>query len=491
MSPELLPLLNRRRELERGGANLSDDGMDLDGPFLSRESISAEFEIISKLNREDDATPIFEDLDSIRIASTVQLSLIEGYISTEDQIDVSGLISNYIETWDEADILVGWTYLANFVSSLPYISRSEACALIEFFGEQCLGSYALERCEASICACIKLMTCLAELWTTDESDDLHESASDIYTWFVDVLIGKGIGTSKALIRLSELLRHVLNANPAFLRGNQWPSPRTSLFKILRDGDSIVKFHVSDLIPGIFGGFVLKEHDAIFDDILESLPRDREWVEGIALRLFVLAKLASKWHTLLRRSIYHIFETPGQVPSSTSYAKECLQNVSKALGLVNVRELFKLFSSQIIYTWIETQSLTQLPFGVFGYDSLRDLLVDVQDEAIAQVVMRVKEQDMDEISTCLKLSPQDLLSKSFYRAEAYSIARDISMPPSQDPKSRGSESGMKKLLGPDKFLSLVEKHFPEIVAVIFRSMDQTEQIERAFVKPRLGAVEKYL
>nr|KMM71923.1 hypothetical protein CPAG_08223 [Coccidioides posadasii RMSCC 3488] len=481
MSPELLPLLNRRRELERGGANLSDDGMDLDGPFLSRESISAEFEIISKLNREDDATPIFEDLDSIRIASTVQLSLIEGYISTEDQVDVSGLISNYIETWDEADILVGWTYLANFVSSLPYISRSEACALIEFFGEQCLGSYALERCEASICACIKLMTCLAELWTTDESDDLHESASDIYTWFVDVLIGKGIGTSKALIRLSELLRHVLNANPAFLRGNQWPSPRTSLFKILRDGDSIVKFHVSDLIPGIFGGFVLKEHDAIFDDILESLPRDREWVEGIALRLFILAKLASKWHTLLRRSIYHIFETPGQVPSSTSYAKECLQNVSKALGLVNARELFKLFSSQIIYTWIETQSLTQLPFGVFGYDSLRDLLVDVQDEVIAQVVMRVKEQDMDEISTCLKLSPQDLLSKSFYRAEAYSIARDISMPPSQDPKLRGSESGMKKLLGPDKFLSLVEKHFPEIVAVIFRSMDQTEQIERAFAK----------
>ncbi|EEP80156.1 conserved hypothetical protein [Uncinocarpus reesii 1704] len=480
LSSGLLPLLNNRRQLERDGVG-TGEAMDLDDQFSSQESNYAQTQIVSKYNREDSGMVIFEDTDSIRIATTIQLSLLEKFSTVSDPTELSAFISSYIETWDEVDILAGWPYLCKFVNCMPGIPRADACNLIEYFGEQCLQSYNLERCEASMCACIQLIACFVELWTTNENDDLYDSASDIYMWFVDVLIGKGVGTSQALIRLAGLLKQVLNINPKFLRENRCPSPRTSLFSILRDGDLVVKFHVSSLIPGIFGGFVLKEHDAIFDDILESLPRDREWDEGIALRLFVLAKLASRWHTLLRRSIYHIFETPGQVPSSTSYAKACLQNVSEALGLNDAREIFKLFSSQIIYTWLETQSLTKLPFGVFGYLSLRDLLVDIQDEVIAQMVMRVKDEDMTEISACLGSSFPNLLTESFYKAEAYSIARDISMPPSQDPKLRGSESGMKKLLGPDKFLSLVERFFPEIVAVIFKSMDQTEQIERAFAK----------
>ncbi|WEW61049.1 Serine/threonine-protein kinase tel1 [Emydomyces testavorans] len=482
ISSGLLPILKRQRDSERNGANLAGEIMELDDQFSSQESGFVQSENFSKVNREDSGSQIFEDSDSVRVASTVQFSLLEKFLSIEEHPGgLSDLISSCIETWDEVDILAGWTYLTNFVNSNLDITRGDACTLIEYFGERCLESYMLGRCEASISACIKLMMCFVELWTVHESDDLHDSASDLYIWFIDILIGKGVGTSKVLVRLAELLEHVLEVNPTFLRENQCPSPRTSLFNILQEGDLAVKFHISSLIPRIFGGFVLKEHDAIFDDILKVLPRDRGWDEGIALRLFLLARLASRWHTLLRRSIYHILETPGPVPSVISYAKVCLQYVSKTLGLTDARDIFKLFSSQIIYTWMETQSLIELPFEVFCYDTLMDLLVDIQDEIIAQVIMRVKEEEMPKISECLGTSFQNLLVKSFYKAEAYSIALDASMPPSQDPKVRRSEIGMTRLLGTENFRRLVERFFPEIVAVMFKSMDQTEQIEKAFAK----------
>lgn len=482
ISTELLPLLMHQRELEQNGTALEFDTMELDDQFTSfQANCRHEVDMVSKLNRSDTGCPMFEDNDSIRMACTIQFSFLNIFLSSSDNVTLGEHMNHYVGTWDSSDILTGWYYLVEFMRTQPNTSRADACILIELFGEQCLESYALERCEASISACIELMTCFVHLWTVREDDELSDSTSDLYTWFTEILIGKRVGTSKTLVRLAELLEQVLTVDPTFLRESQLPSPRTSLFKILQESELTVKYHISALIPRIFGGFVLKEHDAIFDDILESLPRDREWDEGIALRLFLLAKLASKWHTLLRRSIYHIFETPGQVPSSAPYASACLRSLSKALGLVDAREIFKIFSPQIIYTWMETQSPLELPFSVFGYSTLRDLLVDIQDEVVAQVVMRVKEEEVHEISACLDTPFHLLLVRSFYKAEAYSIARDISMPPSQDPKVRGSESGIKKLLGTEKFLSLAEQHFPGIVGVMFRSMDQTEQVERAFAK----------
>jgi hypothetical protein len=44
------------------------------------------------------------------------------------------------------------------------------------------------------------------------------------------------------------------------------------------------------IPALFERFLLKDHDAIFDDVLESLPRDPEWIEGIAAKVTVALEL---------------------------------------------------------------------------------------------------------------------------------------------------------------------------------------------------------
>jgi ataxia telangiectasia mutated family protein len=318
-------------------------------------------------------------------------------------------------------------------------------------------------------------------WTDERNEALSESAMDIYSWLMEALLGRKRASPKVYILLSVLIQAVLDARPTYGSEQSLPSPRTSLFTILQEGDVQVKFSVAGFIPSLFERFLLKDHDAIFDDVLGSLPRDPDWVEGIALRLFVLSRLASDWHTLLRRCIYHMFETPAQVPASLEYAQKCMRAVSKTLGLRDARELFRLFASQILYTWMETQSVTSMPFSIFEYESLKEMLLDVKDEVIGQMMMRAKESEMQELGSFLEIPYAELLETSFHKAEAYCIARDITTPPEPGSQPKGVEIRMRKLLGADGFMTQAEKRFPEIIATFFRSLDRYDQIERAFSK----------
>ncbi|ODH39151.1 hypothetical protein ACO22_02001 [Paracoccidioides brasiliensis] len=481
MTPGLVSVFDHHRKAELDLSHSTTEPMDLDIQFSSKESHTRENDLTPKFDRED--TPSYGDQNSIRRATATHLFILHHFYEAKKNLEVptNETLVSYITSLDEADILTCRTNLAVLLGSWPNISRSDACILLEFFGEKCLQSYELERCEGTLSLCINLMISFVDLWTAEEDDELFESASDLYDWFTGVIVRKKLGSSRVLIRIARLMESVLRTNPLFGRENSRLSPRTSLFKILYDGDLTVKFHLSKIIPSVFDRFILKEYDVIFDDILESLPRDPDWNEGIALRLYLLAQLASKWHTLLRRGIYHIFEAPGQLPKSSPYAKACLKEVANSLGLNNAKEIFKLFAPQMIYTWLETESLGSIPFTIFGYETFNELLIDVKDEVVAQIVMRGKDDEMAGVSSYLSVPFPELLEESFYKAEAYCIARDISIPPSQDSQPKGTESRIKKLLGPEKFVSLLERFFPETVAVFFKCVDQTEQIERGFEK----------
>ena len=480
MSKPLYVVLKETRQRERMETPFTNDAMDIDDPFPRRENQSDGVESVNLLNRLDDNCLLFEDSDSARIAVTIQCGFLAEF-NLDNEAPIADKLIDYIMTLGKEDILIGWHFIADFVTEDPQITRTSACNLLEFLAEFTLTSYEFERCEASTSACISLVGCFVPLWTSNENDDLTSCAFDLYDWFIDVLLGEGLGSPKTMIRLAGLLERILDSNPSFSTGSSRPSARTSLFKVLCDGDLVVKFYVSQMIPSIFGRFVLKEHDMIFGDVLENLPRDPDWTEGIALRLYFLSQLASKWHTLLRRSIYHIVEAPGQVPLSSPYAQACLRKVANALGLTDSKDVFKLFSSQILYTWMETQSLSAIPFDIFGYSTLRGFLLDVQDEAVAQIIMRVKEEDMNDISRILETPVEELLALSFPRSEAYSIARDISTPPSQEPGFKGAETTMRNLLGTERFMELFSQSFPEIIAAQFRCADQTEQMGKAFAK----------
>ena len=373
------------------------------------------------------------------------------------------------------------------------LTRSEACDLLTFLGEELLSSYNFERSEAPVVLCLEAMTELAELWTVENPDDeLYAVGEDLYKFFIKATKRPELFPPNVQINIVKLLLKVLKVGPAYADNPEITSPRTSLMQILETGDIGVKFHLTGDLCEIFGLFVLREHDSIFDDVLDRLPKDGDWKEGIALRLFVLARLASKWHTLLRRSVYHIFETPGSIPNSTMHASQCMRSVAKALHLEGPQEILTLFGPQLLYTWLETQELKQIPYSIFGYSSLKDLLTALQDEIVGQVVMRSREDESTELARILGVSFDTLLKGSFARAEAYSLARDISVPPSPDSSSQSAESQVRKMIGNDAFLRNVTLRLPEIFATLFVCIDQEQYFPKALAKrPALEYASKAL
>ncbi|KAJ5121375.1 uncharacterized protein N7515_009336 [Penicillium bovifimosum] len=467
-------LLERLRH-DAQSPSAADDPMDLDDRFMAETSLVTDKTILT-MNRSSPS--LFLDPDSYQRSLTIQLSI---FIRTQAGLGVPSSIVEYLTGLDGSDLLAAQAALPGIFQLCSKSEPSELLAILEDLGEKCLQSYEMERCETSHCVCIRMMTSFVESWTNGPDDTLRESAMDLYNWFIEVLLARKRAAPKVYIALSGLIKCVIDTCPSYGSEQHLPSPRTSLFTILREGGIQVKFNVAQCIPALFERFLLKDHDAIFDDVLDSLPRDPEWVDGIALRLYVLSKLASRWHTLLRRSIYHLFETPAQVPLSLWYAERCMASVSRALGLQDAKELFRLFSSQILYTWAETQSIMSMPFSIFGYDSLQDMLRDVKDEIVGQMVMRAKEQETIELADYLKLPHYDLVAGSFHKAEAYSIARDITTPPEKGNQRISVELRLRKLLGEAQFMTQIERQFPLIVAAFFKSLDYYEQIERAFSK----------
>lgn len=453
--------------------------MDLDDPFLASTDQIEEVSNIVSANRTD--LPLFQDTASFQRYMTIHLSLFQRISAEFDPSPLLGgdALVEYLTSLDQVDFLAAHGLLPYVYESCAEMDRESLLGILEDLGEKCLQSYELERCENSHLICIRMMGSVVKSWTSGIQDNLSDSAADIYTWFTEVFLKRGRASPSVLAAFAHLLGDVLSLNPTYLSGPSSPSPRTTLFSIIGEGGVLVKFNAGNLIPQLFGQFLLKDHDAIFDDVLDCLPRDPDWQEGIAVRLFLLAQLASKWHTLLRRSIYHIFETPAQVHHSLWYAEKCLQQVSGALGLPDAKEVFRLFSSQIIYTWTETQSVMSMPFSIFGYASLEDMLSDAQDEIVGQIMMRASESDAAELSKFMRRPFVELLADSFYKAEAYTIARDISTPPGQGSQPKGVENRLKKVLGADQFMTLIDAQFPQIIATFFGVVDLYEQIEKAF------------
>ncbi|KKK13811.1 hypothetical protein ARAM_005379 [Aspergillus rambellii] len=483
---ELAPVLTRVLEgyRQRQKANVSatgEEAMELDDPLLVSGDQIMEASTIITTNRSD--SPLFQDPSSFQRYMTVLLSTFErshAHTHASQQFAEEGL-RDYLIGLDELDILAAHELLPHVYRSCSGMGRDCLLEILEDVGEKCLQSYELERCEASHLVCIGMMGSFAEAWTGEEWDNFSDSALDIYIWFTEILLTKGRASPSVLIAFAELLGRVVRMNPGYSSDQSRPSPRTTLFMIIREGNTRVKFDAGNLIPQLFGQFLLRDHDAIFDDVLQSLPTDLDWEEGIAIRLFLLSQLASKWHTLLRRSIYHMFETPAQVPHSLWYAEKCLRHVSETLGLQDSKELFRLFSSQVLYTWTETHSITTMPFSIFGYSSIEDMLSDVQDEIVGQIMMRASEDDATELSNFMNRSFVELLTASFHKAEAYTIARDISTPPGQGSQPKGVENRLKKILGAEKFVSLIDEQFPRVIATFFGALDLCEQVEKAFSK----------
>ena len=387
----------------------------------------------------------------------------------------------YLTSLRPSELLSCRNILKDIVGPALRMSRVDAGILLEHLADQLLKSYDFERCEVAMGVCLDVMTGLGDMWTTVDTSLLSDCGAAMYEWFIRIALSKGIASPHVHICISSMLQRVIKVRPDYAKSLSLPSARTSLFSVLEEGNIAVKYHVGRNISEIFGLFVLREHDAILEDVINSLPSERDWSEGIALRLLALAHLAAAWSTLLRRCVYAMFETPGHIHEATGYAKHCLNHVSRSLGLSNSQQLFRLFASQIIYTWLETQDIRSIPYAIFGYNSLANLLRDIQDEVVGQVVMRCHETEATQLEEDLKQPLEKLLDASFGKAAAYSIARDVAVPPSQDGQISGADTRVRKILGKDRYTALLTTEFPDVLVVFFKAMDQEEHIAKGFQK----------
>ena len=460
------------------------DAMDLDSEFESQISTNREKD--NTLDNTHNEVEASTNVIAFRACVAAKICFLSNMKKSEDSAstDASRAVSStieYLTSLQARDFLVCRVFLRELLDSGITIVEDDANTLLEYLAQVVIHPYDLERSEVSMGVCLDVLTGLAELWINSEGSDLAEVGAQLYKWFINIALKKGISSPHVHICISDLLQKVIKIRPEYARSLSLASARTCLFEVLAQGNVAVKFYIGNKIANIFGLFVLKEHENILEDVIESLPTDRDWIEGIALRLFVLAHLAASWSTLLRRCVYAIFETPTAVPDSAGYAKTCMNHIATSLKLHNLQDLFKLFVSQILYTWLETQPLRSIPYAVFGYATHKELLHDVQDEVVGHIVMRGKDDEAAQLADDLGVSFENLLENSFNRAAAYSIGRGFAMPTSTTNQTSKAETNLRNILGKDRYSSLITIHFAKILALFYTTMDPDAQMEKGFQK----------
>lgn len=467
------------RAAETQLATDEEDAMDLEDDLESQGNLRRVEKPAEEISRTEVAAST--DAMAFRNNLSAKICFLSGMRNPADHDDLPDALNltplvQYLTSLPPHEFLACRPFMHEMFKLKATFRSEDVNFLLEHFGQKILARYELERCEVAMGAGLDIMTGSVEMWTNTESGEVCEIGETLYKWFIEITLNQGRSSPEVHKSMSSMLQRVIKVRPEYARSRSesLPSARTSLFQVLKEGNIRVKFHVGQNISEIFGLFVLKEHDNILGDVINNLPSMIDWQEGIALRLFVLAHLASSWPTLLRRCVYAIFETPGHA----KHAKYCLTLVSNSLRLENLQGLFKLFVSQIIYTWLETQLLENIPYRIFGYGSLSELLRDVQDEVIGQIVMRGKDDEAAQLAKDLGKPYEELLELSFGKAAAYSIARDVAVPP-QKAQASGAEVRLRKTLGKDRHASLVAAFFPEILAFFYKTMDEVEHIEKGF------------
>ena len=450
--------------------NEKEDFMDIDNGFDSQASGSNTRNDYVSGPREEIALSF--DISSFRLCVTGYVQLITSLLEATS-VQAAELAPSFVEyllALSPADLCASRPLLeVLFTSSLP-ITPNSTEDLIDHLGGSFLEDYEYERHEIALATCLDLLVGYSYEWTDPDHKSLYDAASHVYKWFVTTVLANGLCSPFVEKRIAELFTKLVKVRgPEFKPFDSIPSIRTGLFSRLKDGSNTVKYCIAIEIHQFFDKFILGEHETVFNDVYSSLPDKVDSSEGLALRIFVLGQLGSKWPTLLRRSLYHIFETAGMIPITVGHASLRVQALFKTLSLPNARELFKLFAPQFLYSWLRLQSIQNLPFLIFGYQSLKELLADCQEEVFAQLTMRAMETEIAVLEGVVDLNRMALMRLSFARTAAYCLAWDIDSA-KKDGSGSNSEKALKSHLGSEDYTDLLQAHFPQILSIIISSVE---------------------
>lgn len=344
-----------------------------------------------------------------------------------------------------------------------------------------LSSHAFTRCEVVMVLCLDVLVGLGSRWMQidDIEGSLSEVASQIYRYFIETGLERQAATTEVLKHIVDMLFLLIRMEPDYGTKSGLSSPKASLFAILGSGQTSVRFYAGKRLHEIFGQFLLADHDKLFLDILETLPSDTNWLEMMALRMYVLASLASKWSNLLRRCIYHIVEIPGKSKITIPHASHCLTEIANALRLHTSRDILALFAPQLLFTWVDNEAISDLPYEVFGFSNLREFIENVQDELAGLLTMRAQDDRLEEIASILGIEQKTLLERSFTKVMSYAIGQDAKGTKLGATSPATIVSKVRAKLGQDLYYKSLNLHFVEIVALSFSLIDQESDIERYF------------
>ncbi|KAJ2984709.1 hypothetical protein NUW58_g5918 [Xylaria curta] len=453
-----------------------NDAMDIDDEFESQGSRSSTNSNTLEIPRRESSAVL--QATSFYSDTTKRLLLLQQLHEDEGQI---GLIPvSFLDAFlrlSDIEILSCRCLIRDIFRSDLIINPDDAQAVIKRVGSL-IGKSTFSSCEVALNICLDVMEGVMEMWSNGDSQ-LCSPVGDLYRHFIDKQLSSNLFSPNVRISLSRLLLRLAQVGENFTRTVGMDPPNASLLGILEHGSLPVKFYIGSRLPSIFGRYVLKVHEDMFVNILETLPTSNVFLEGIALRIFVLGEVAREWPTLLRRGIYHIFETPGKVPKSKAHAAYSLKRIAATLKLEDPRQLFDLFASQLLYTWLDEGAVEEIPFEIFGFPNLQALLSRSQADVVALMSMRAQDEALVRLATTLSTTPAQLVQRNFSKTLAYCMAHDISMPKSEQHQS--GESRLRKLLGRESFLESVYLNFADIIGTFVSLIDQEDPIERSWVK----------
>lgn len=491
LSRHLSRALGDRVEVKQSFYAEDDDGfMDIDN---GDESQTASDVASTETDVPRHADHAETDVAALRASTSSYLYLI-ATLTEEKRTNcdrIPKIFVDYLKDTSANDLLRSRQFLRCLLHSGLQMSQTDCLNLLEHLSDALAAPRAREHNSSEVAngMLVEFLIGTSLVWGPDERDSeakaLYENIEDMYVYYVKGLEKGGVRRSPHLQAVvASFLHGLLKHHPNFGQDPKLPSVRTTFFQLLSESEITVKYHIAERLPSMFEDFVLTEHDKILQDVDNSLPGEDDGLEGISLRLLVLSKLASRWHTLLRSSIYRIFATAGSVEQAARHAQCCISEVAKARGIANSRRLFQLFAPQILFTWLDRDrgnKIASIPYLTFDYSSLADLVRDVEAEAVGQAMMFGRREEIEYLAQLLETSVVDLLCKNMGKAAAYTISWDTCRGCARNKAEPSYANLLRDLVGREKYYHLVQAQFAQILAYIVQTCDQEERIGRSLEK----------
>jgi ataxia telangiectasia mutated family protein len=488
LSRHLSRALRSRKEVKQSFYAEEEDFMDMEDESTSQMTAGTSINDVD-VPRHDVQAEM--DGSALRASCSAYLQLVSSLEENTDleQDQVPSAFVDYLISLPENELLRSRQFLRAVWSSNLKISRNNCLNLLERFSEALIDPRAREYNTSEVAngMLVEVLIGTTLVWMPDATDreaqDIYENVEALYAYYVKEMEKGGVRRSANLqTTIAVFLHGLLKHHPDFGQNRKVPSVRTSLFELLSRGEMTVKYHIAEHLPRMFEDFVLSEHDKILQDVDSSLPGDDEGIEGIAVRLLVLSRLASQWHTLLRHSVYRIFATAGTIRSATRHAERCISNVARSRDLGDSQSLFRLFAPQVIFTWLDRgQKVGGIPYPIFGYPSLTGLLGDIEAEVVGQAIMFGRKDEVEFIADQLGSSAQETLSRNIGKAAAYTIAWDTCRGSARNRADSSFGNLLKEMVGSEKYYGLIQKHSPEVLGHILQTIDHEERVGKSLDK----------